>query len=51
MFEYLYKAMTSSDYKTDILGQSIAELTGKKNKKKTKVDDDALSVAKDLNLD
>lgn len=59
MFEHLYKAMTASDYKADMLNIEIEDLnkkgkkSGKKDtvKKAAKVSDDeeALSVAKDLN--
>ena len=57
MFEHLYKAMTSSDYKTDMLGDlypdQATDKKGKKDKKAKKQDDaeddDAMSIAKDLN--
>ena len=57
MFEHLYKAMTASDYKTDMLGDlypdQATDKKGKKDKKAKKQDDgeedDAMSIAKDLN--
>lgn len=60
MFEHLYKAMTASDYKADMLNIEIEDLNkkGKKGGKKDTVkkttakisdDEEALSVAKDLN--
>ena len=46
MFEHLYKCMTASDYKKDLLNIEIPVLNPKKDKKnKKKEDDDALSVA------
>ena len=57
MFEHLYKSMTSSDYKQDCIPEEFeaVDKKGKKGKdkkvKKADSDDEALSVAKELNGD
>ena len=52
MFEHLYTIMTASSYRKDCLDESVPVVEkGKKGKKvkETAVQDDALSVAKELN--